>query len=43
VHKQLTALGYEVVGGPPSALAALIERDYQAKGDILRAANIHAD
>ena len=43
VTKQLTGLGYEVVGGTPDALKALIAQDYQAKGDILRAANIHSD
>jgi tripartite-type tricarboxylate transporter receptor subunit TctC len=43
VKKQLTALGYEIVGGTPDALKALIAQDYQAKGDILRAANIHSD
>ena len=43
VKKQLTDLGYEVVGGSPEALRALIAQDYQAKGDILRAANIHSD
>ncbi len=43
VKKQLTELGYEVVGGPPSTLKTLIDQDFQAKGDILRAANIHAD
>ena len=43
VKKQLVDLGYEVVGGSPDQLQALIAQDYQAKGDILRAANIHAD
>jgi tripartite-type tricarboxylate transporter receptor subunit TctC len=43
VTKQLSDLGYEVVGGTPDSLKALIAQDYQAKGDILRAANIHAD
>ena len=43
VRKQLTDLGYEIVGGPPSVLKTLIEQDFTAKGDILRAANIHAD
>ncbi|MGI4802333.1 MAG: Bug family tripartite tricarboxylate transporter substrate binding protein [Janthinobacterium lividum] len=43
VQKQLTDLGYEVVGGTPAALKALIEQDYKAKGDLLHAANIHAD
>lgn len=43
VQKQLTALGYEIVGGTPDALKTLIAQDYQAKGDILRAANIHSD
>jgi len=37
VAHQLVDLGYEVVGGPPTA------QDYQAKGDILRAANIHSE
>jgi tripartite-type tricarboxylate transporter receptor subunit TctC len=43
VAKQLVDLGYEVVGGPPATLQALIAQDYQAKGDILRAANIHSE
>ena len=43
VRKQLTDLGYEVVGGSPGELKALIAQDFQAKGDILRAANIHAE
>jgi tripartite-type tricarboxylate transporter receptor subunit TctC len=43
VAHQLVDLGYEVVGGPPAALQALIAQDYQAKGDILRAANIHSE
>ena len=43
VKKQLTDLGYEIVGGTPDALKTLIAQDYQAKGDILRAANIHSD
>lgn len=43
VQKQLTDLGYEVVGGTPAALKALIDQDYTAKRDLLHAANIHAD
>ncbi len=43
VVKQLGDLGYEVVGGPPATLQALIAQDYQAKGNILRAANIHSE
>ena len=43
VQKQLTDLGYEVVGGTAAALKALIEQDYTAKRDLLHAANIHAD
>ena len=43
VTKQLVDLGYEVVGGPPATLQALIAQDYQAKGDILHAANIHSE
>ena len=43
VKKQLTDLGYEVAGGTPAELKALIEHDFKAKGDILRAATIHAD
>ena len=43
VQKQLTELGYEIVGGTPAALKAVIEQDYQAKKDLLHAANIHAD
>jgi tripartite-type tricarboxylate transporter receptor subunit TctC len=43
IHKQLTDLGYEVVGGTPDELKTLIAEDYDAKGKLLRAANIHAD
>ncbi len=43
VTHQLGDLGYEVVGGSPATLQALIAQDYQAKGDILRAANIHSE
>lgn len=43
VQKQLTDLGYEVVGGTAEALRDLIASDYQSKGELLRAANIHAD
>ena len=43
VRKQLTDLGYEVAGGTPGELGALIAADFQAKGDILRAANIRAE
>ena len=43
IHKQLTDLGYEVVGGTPDELKTLIAEDYDAKGKLLRDANIHAD
>jgi tripartite-type tricarboxylate transporter receptor subunit TctC len=43
IHKQLTGLGYEVVGSTPEELAAVLAKDYVAKGELLRAANIHAD
>jgi len=43
VKKRLTDLGYEIVGGSPDQLKALIARDYDAKGKLLRAANIHGD
>jgi len=43
VKKRLTDLGYEIVGGSPDQLKALIARDYDAKGELLRAANIHGD
>ena len=43
IKKQLATLGYEVVGGTAAALGTLIAQDYVAKGDILRAANIHSD
>ena len=43
VKKQLADLGYEVVGGTPEQLKAVIAQDYIAKGNILREANIHAD
>ncbi len=43
IRKRLTDLGYEVVGGTPDELKALLARDYDQKGDLLRAAGIHAD
>lgn len=43
VAKQLADLGFEVVGGTPAALGALIAQDYTAKKDLLRAANIHTN
>ena len=43
IHKQLTDLGYEVVGGTPDALGKLIAADFVSKGELLRAANIHSD
>ena len=43
IRKQLTNLGYEVVGGTPEQLGALIAKDFDAKKELLRAANIHAD
>lgn len=43
IHKQLEDLGYEVTGGTAQELGTLIEKDFKAKGDLLRAANIHAD
>ncbi len=41
VRKQLTDLGYEVVGSTPDQLGALIAADYDAKGKLLRDAGIH--
>ncbi len=43
VHKLLTGLGYEVVGSTPEELKSLLAQDYEQKGELLRAANIHAD
>jgi tripartite-type tricarboxylate transporter receptor subunit TctC len=43
LRKRLTDLGYEVVGGSPGDLKTLIAQDYDRKGELLRAANIHAD
>ncbi len=43
VRKQLSDLGYEVVGGTPAALGTLIAQDYLAKKDLLRAASIHTN
>ncbi len=43
IKRRLVTLGYEVVGGAPEQLQALIATDYVAKGDLLRAADIHAD
>ena len=41
VRKQLTDLGYEVVGGTSEQLGALIAADFDAKGKLLREAGIH--
>jgi len=43
IQRRLTALGYEVVGGTPEQLRTLIAADYDMKGELLRAADIHAD
>lgn len=43
IHKQLTDLGYEVIGGTPDELGRAIAADYDSKGELLRAANIHSD
>ncbi|GAC1331395.1 MAG: tripartite tricarboxylate transporter substrate binding protein [Beijerinckiaceae bacterium] len=43
VQKQLTDLGYEIVGSSPDELKALLETDYNEKGAILREANIHVE
>ncbi len=43
INKQLTSLGYEVVGSTPDELKTTIAADYDQKAELLRAANIHAD
>jgi tripartite-type tricarboxylate transporter receptor subunit TctC len=43
VHQRLVDLGYEVVGGSPGDLKKLIAEDFDRKGEVLRAANIHAE
>ena len=43
IRTRLTTLGYEVVGGSPEALGTLIATDYDAKRELLRATDIHAD
>ncbi len=43
IRKQLTDLGYDVVGSTPEDLRDILAQDYVSKGDLLRAANIHAD
>jgi tripartite-type tricarboxylate transporter receptor subunit TctC len=43
VHQRLVDLGYEVAGGSPGDLKKLIAEDFDRKGEVLRAANIHAD
>ena len=43
IHKRLVDLGYEVVGGSPDELKALVAQDYAQKKELLHAANIHAD
>ena len=43
IHKRLTDLGYDVVGGTPDELRALLAQDFEQKGELLRAAGIHAD
>lgn len=43
INKQLTDLGYEVVGSTPDALKTILAADYEQKAALLKAANIHAD
>jgi tripartite-type tricarboxylate transporter receptor subunit TctC len=43
INKQLTDLGYEVVGSTPEELRDILAKDFESKGELLRAANIHAD
>ena len=43
MHKQLETSGYEVVGGSPDELKALIATDYAAKAKLLQEAGIHAE
>lgn len=43
IRRRLEQLGYEVVGGTPEQLRALIASDYDAKGELLRAANIQSE
>jgi tripartite-type tricarboxylate transporter receptor subunit TctC len=43
VHKRLIDLGYEVIGGSSGDLRKLIAEDYERKGELLRAANIHIE
>lgn len=43
INKQLTDLGYEVVGSSPEELRDILAKDYDAKGELLRVSNIHAD
>ena len=43
VHKQLTELGYEVVGGTADLLKTLIAKDFDAKRELLHDAGIHSD
>ncbi len=43
INKQLTDLGYEVVGSTPDELRTILAKDFDAKAELLRVANIHAD
>jgi tripartite-type tricarboxylate transporter receptor subunit TctC len=43
INKQLTDLGYEVVGSTPEKLRDILAKDFDAKAELLRVANIRAD
>ena len=43
VHERLVELGYDVVGSSPEELKAFLAEDYARMGEVIRAADIHAD
>ena len=43
INKQLTDLGYEVVGSTPDELKTILAADFDQKATLLHEANIHAD
>ncbi len=43
VHDRLVELGFDVLGGTPAQLTAYMREEFQRTGDLIRAANIHAD
>ena len=43
VHDRLIELGCDVGGGTPEQLTAFMRQEYTRTGELIRAANIHAE